>query len=177
MTAHPRPVVQRLLGSLELTVGDHVASTEATVDVLDFGGSDHVGVLQTAALRAPVALTGYAFAPRKLVGRPAKTERDIAVWLACRWIELQSTPKVAEQVVDLWKQQRFSGLSEPSHVHAARKRVEKAIGPPPGGVAFNEGGAAWLARGPLDGVLHTDAWVWNHGEEKAVFGILTARAK
>ena len=183
MNAPPRPVGRRLDATIETTIGVDTLVQDATVDLFDCGESDHVGYLWIAGQHMPVRLQGVKFAPRKLAGRPSRTARDVAVYLACAWFEQQGKPKVAESVVDLW--QGFKGFADAAHVRRARKRGDEFLGQGAavlvnaGVDGLNPGGSAWIAPDAKidDAGVHGAAWVWDHGDEEARFGILTIRRR
>lgn len=170
MSTPDRPTPRRLVGQIE--------GLPATLDVLDYGGADHVGVLHADGRQARATLRNWSFTPRKRAGRPTREARDVAVFLASLCFERQGTPKVAESVVGLWCKRGFRGLSEAAHVRAARKRAEKLLGQG-AAVIFNAEGAGWFAPdAKIDAAGgHGPAWVWNHGDEEAQYGILTIRKR
>jgi hypothetical protein len=83
----------------------------------------------TASLRSFLESPGLRLVP--VGGRPPKTGRDVAVFLALKWFEASAQagrPKLRERVVDLWLARGYVGISDPAHVTARIPNARKACG-------------------------------------------------
>lgn len=120
-------------------------------------------------------------------GRPAKTTRDVAVFLALRWFEAgapEGRPKLREAVLDLWAARGFAGIRDPAHV-TARAFKARALCGADGAIisAYKGAGSTRKHVGPGAGVLLIPAgsatespgvievagpvWSWEFGAEHA----------
>lgn len=120
-------------------------------------------------------------------GRPPKTARDVAVYLAAQWFEAgaaSARPKIGQSVVALWASKGYTGLTDPAHVVARKAAARAAVGDDHtvmvqrgAGTARNhigEGAGALLVpassmtadeAGALE--FHGPVWSWTHGAETA----------
>lgn len=133
-------------------------------------------------------------------GRPAKTERDVAVFLAFRWfwglafaegvVEKRARSRKAKDgVLQLWADRGFDGLGYESHLNARLRSSKAALRD-----QFGSRCVAWPFRHGVSGdamvvavaessVRHTEdgilvsgnGWIWTYGEEQAVFSPVRAR--
>lgn len=120
-------------------------------------------------------------------GRPPKTARNVAVFLADQWFRAGAQgkrPKIGQAVVDLWKSRRYGGISEPSHVVARKKIAQPEVGINSTLMVFK---GKWTTRsrvGEGAGTLlipsssmtedtagmvqfHGPIWAWAYGDETA----------
>lgn len=133
-----------------------------------------------------LAARGLVLVPKG--GRPPKTARDIAVFLALEWFNAGAPtgrPKLREAVVDLWLSKGHGGIKDPAHVtvRATKGRavvgvlaealvltfkgtgtIGDQVGPGAGMViapapSFTEGPGAVDVHGPV--------WCWDYGAETA----------
>jgi hypothetical protein len=133
-------------------------------------------------------------------GRPPKTVRDVAVYLALQWYEAGAAPgrpKLREAVCDLWIDRGYRGLTDPAHVTARVGAARRAL-PADASVIITKGeGTTPRGVAPGAGVLlvpaasmttdqsgsmqfHGPVWSWAHGDENAQYfdasGIVTYRS-
>lgn len=65
-----------------------------------------------------------------LGGRPPKVARDMAVMLAVRWFKCRAQGrrvKAQQEVVDLWVQRGFVGITDPAHVRTRVKNIDRLL--------------------------------------------------
>ncbi len=120
-------------------------------------------------------------------GRPPKTARDVAVYLAACWFEAGAAgkrPKVGQGVVDLWQSKAYRGITDPAHVVARKAPALRAVGSDHIVLDFKGTGTTRARVGEGAGVLLLPAasyaddsagtlqiqgpvWSWAYGAEEA----------
>lgn len=122
-------------------------------------------------------------------GRPPKTARDVAVFLADQWFRAGSQgkrAKIGQAVVHLWTNQKYTGISDPSHVTARKRAALPEVGIDATFLMFKGAGTTRSVVGEGAGALllpassmtqdtegvmrfHGPVWTWAYGDETAEY--------
>ncbi|WP_140636184.1 hypothetical protein [Methylibium rhizosphaerae] len=196
LPAMPTPLVRRLHAIFTASTG---RSVPGAIDVLDYGtgSSEHVVSLSAMVDGAMLhfgmgEIRGLRFKPSvNRGGRPRKTARDMAVFLACqwhatelhqRWPGARAAGKARDSVCELWQQKGYKGLSDERKVRNILDKVKDEACFKGGCVASFLGEADGSGRLSLlmeaGGRIETTTdqifmegkgWVWAYGEETATY--------
>lgn len=161
------------------------------------GWSGHVTAADGQRWRAAGTLSGVRFLPivRK-PGRPRKDARDMAVCLAYEWFLGREVAKddsnqkraaaiANERVLDLWRDRRWQGVSESSHVTGkvrTQRGVLKAMEASLLICTCHEEADGCMVAAKYDAFrvrteeisVRGSAWFWNYGSELAECGEVNA---
>lgn len=194
--AMPTPSVRRLHATLDMGTGRTVPGT---IDVLDYGSNGAQPMASVSALvNGQMLHLGWGEVqglqpqpPANRGGRPKKTARDMAVYLAFRWHSAalqQKCPgaradgKARDSVCELWQQKGYKGLSDERKVRNIVSRVSEQGCVKSGSVAafmgeadgvgrvsllMKEGGRVELSENRI--LMEGWAWLWPYGEETATY--------
>lgn len=141
--------------------------------------------------RCLMKLSGLPMPSISKTGRPTKTARDVAIFLAEKWFSGLPKPiKVRNEIVNMWSTNKFEGITEAGHVSKAIKRAKDAVPSLNDGclmrrdgvagdtkqaymVFVEQGGRVDLVADPVGGgrcvVIQGRGWRWEYGAEEAVY--------
>ncbi len=156
----------------------------------------HLTDQEGRTLRLSFDLSGLQFVPVENRGRPKKTARNVAFFLAHRWFlgiairtkKPRAESKALDDAMLLWQSLGFQGVSDEAHARKLLKagkeaacglsllHVDATNGAHADGVVIAADESTFDMRPGEYMGINGDGWFWRYGMEKAEWGKLTAGA-